>query len=461
MSEKLFKSDNKIETSNSYTIRQIDENLISTYNKMKSIKEQVEDIKSQWKSLQEDVEGFSFAKAVYEGASIRESFQKAIDDLKLEYEDTKSTYNYYKELKHKVLTEAETIIAPNDAIDIDVPYSIKETPISSQFNSNSIENNAISSYTDVEEELAEIIDKEDTEDILQYLFNELVPDSGKADTFAGELVRAIMDLIYNYKQNKYFFYEGDGLERCGSSAQYLIDHGYEDDFAEIIKNIYSIDSSEYENILISIADKIIRDINDNSHYFSERNDIDSRQYNYTDIKEISPIYEYIVEIPENIQELYDDQFNIYDILRYIKDTFDEDGINVTISDIYDSKAGSLSILDVTRDNLDQLKGIFEDSKFWEDYYNDLTSDLEEDLQILHNTLNECDDSYGGLVDIFMQYHEDSNNYRNNPDSYNQVYEILDQYGSEDEDVDILFLRATEEEQKEMIDLIRPKDEYLN
>jgi hypothetical protein len=80
---------------------------------------------------------------------------------------------------------------------------------------------------------------------------------------------------------------------------------------------------------------------------------------------------------------------------------------------------------------------------------------------LHNTLNENSDEDNHLVEIFMQYHEDSKNYENNPSGYEQVYEILDQYGDETEDVDILFKKATEEEQREMIDLIRPKDEFLN
>ena len=220
--------DNKVNTS--ITMRQIDENLISTYNKMKSIKEQVEDIKSQWKSLQEDVAGFSFAKTVYEGNSIKESFQKAIDDLKLEFEDTKSTHNYYKNLKNKILTEAETI-APNDPIDIDTPYEVDQSYSGNEYNNFNNSNDSEKDYNYIARKLPEIIDREETEDVLQYLFNELVPESGKADTLAGELVRAIMDLLYNYKSpKKYVFYEGDGLDRCGSSAQYLIDHGYEEDF---------------------------------------------------------------------------------------------------------------------------------------------------------------------------------------------------------------------------------------
>ena len=80
-------------------------------------------MKSQWKALQEDVECFSFAKALYQGSSIKEGFQKAIDDLKLEFEDARANYNFYKNLKNKILTEAETIAPPSEE------YSMEDTPI--------------------------------------------------------------------------------------------------------------------------------------------------------------------------------------------------------------------------------------------------------------------------------------------------------------------------------------------
>ena len=468
LTESLFNSvkNTDVNSSKTYTMRQIDENLVSSYNKMKFIKEQVEDIKSQWKSLQEDIECFSFAKTLYEGNSIRESFQKAIDDLKLEYEDAKSNYLFYKDLKNKVLTEAEEVIVPNDYSSIeDTPFTInndiKDNEKSSSITTNN--NNDDEDYSYIIDELSEMLNEESVEDILQYLFDELVPESGAASTFAGELVRAIMDLLYNARANKYTFYEGDGLTRCGSSAQYLREHGYEDEFTDIINNVYSLDSRTYLEYLISIADKIVRDIYENPEYLTESNSTNSRQYNYSEIEAISPIRDYIVEIPDKITELYDEYFNVYDILRYIKEIFDEDGIyDYIVGDIFDSKAKSISIEDINGSTLDYLKGLFEDSKFWDDYYDELTSDLEEDLQIIHNTLNEdYDNDSTPLVDIFMQYHEDTNNYTNNPSGYDKVYSILDKYGSEDEDVDKLFSMASEDEQKEMIDLIRPKDEYLN
>ena len=63
-----------------------------------------------------------------------------------------------------------------------------------------------------------------------------------------------------------------------------------------------------------------------------------------------------------------------------------------------------------------------------------------------------------LVDTFMRYHEDENNASRNADGFDKMYEILDKYGDESEDVDVVFMRATPEDQQKMIDLIDPGPE---
>lgn len=63
-----------------------------------------------------------------------------------------------------------------------------------------------------------------------------------------------------------------------------------------------------------------------------------------------------------------------------------------------------------------------------------------------------------LVDTFMRYHEDENNASRNANGFDKMYEILDKYGDESEDVDVVFMRATPEDQQKMIDLINPGPE---
>ena len=60
-----------------------------------------------------------------------------------------------------------------------------------------------------------------------------------------------------------------------------------------------------------------------------------------------------------------------------------------------------------------------------------------------------------LLETFMEYHEDAENYKNNVNGFKKMYEILDQYGEDGERVSIMFSRAPEEDQKRMIELIKP------
>ena len=77
-----------------------------------------------------------------------------------------------------------------------------------------------------------------------------------------------------------------------------------------------------------------------------------------------------------------------------------------------------------------------------------------------DTINQMLEDYdviesSTLLDEFMSYHEDPDNYRSNESGFEKMYEILDKYGTEDEDVDEVFDRATEADQIRMINLIKP------
>lgn len=66
---------------------------------------------------------------------------------------------------------------------------------------------------------------------------------------------------------------------------------------------------------------------------------------------------------------------------------------------------------------------------------------------------------GSMVTEFMRYHDDPDNYSRNQKGFDEMYDILNQYGSEDEDVDTVFVRATPADQKRMLDLITPNAKY--
>lgn len=65
-----------------------------------------------------------------------------------------------------------------------------------------------------------------------------------------------------------------------------------------------------------------------------------------------------------------------------------------------------------------------------------------------------------LVDTFLKYHDDMDNYRSQEGNFDKAYEILDKYGdSDDYDVREAFLKANPDEQNEIVRLITPKAKY--
>ena len=108
------------------TLRQVDENIISCKSKLISLKEQYDELKSTWKALTSDRDSLSFNSSMYGSENITESFNKAVADLKMEYEDTKNTLQYYKDIKNKTLLEAEVTLSKEQTLDPDTPINLRK-----------------------------------------------------------------------------------------------------------------------------------------------------------------------------------------------------------------------------------------------------------------------------------------------------------------------------------------------
>ena len=74
-------------------------------------------------------------------------------------------------------------------------------------------------------------------------------------------------------------------------------------------------------------------------------------------------------------------------------------------------------------------------------------------------INESMDS-DELLELFLKYHEDNDNYIDNKEAFDRMYKILDKYGDEDEDVNKVFVRAPYEDQVKMVNLITPINESI-
>lgn len=138
-------------------------------------------------------------------------------------------------------------------------------------------------------------------------FEELVPSSGKADTKAGELIRAMMRILYRDYNDGDKFNEGYGLETCGPAAAYLIQNDFTDlrDYAEEKheEGMFTDDNDEeYTDFLNSVAEQVITYIEQNPQLLIEPNDEDMLETDTTELKELEPTTDFEVEIPYEVEE---------------------------------------------------------------------------------------------------------------------------------------------------------------
>lgn len=190
MANRAFDNTSKLKSEATLSESEIDNKILECKRTIHSIKEQLEELKKNWTALKEDYKGFSFYKHI--NTDVKESLQKAIDDLKMEYEDTKDALQFYKDLKNKVL----------------------------------LENNVEEHNVDTEKVLTslnESLEEKDISGMFDIIFDAYVPKTGKASTVGGEYARAVSKILYVFYDKGDVFYMGDGLNStAGNAASYLM-----------------------------------------------------------------------------------------------------------------------------------------------------------------------------------------------------------------------------------------------
>ena len=227
------------------TEKELDALILENTNKLISIKTKYDEVKNNWKALREDIESLSMYDRINCGENIKEQFQKAIDDLKLDYRDTKATLDTYKAQKNKLLLEDDR----------------SEDPI-------------IDESEEIIEHLQDIIDTSDIYEVFKYLYNKLVPKSGPANTVAGEIIRALMAIMNGVLRNNQVFYDGEGKDKFGSAFYYLTSKGYTD----ILEDAIGLTGDDYISIIEKAIDKIARDFIYNPELLKTQNMEDYTQF---------------------------------------------------------------------------------------------------------------------------------------------------------------------------------------
>lgn len=98
----------------------------------------------------------------------------------------------------------------------------------------------------------------ETEKKINILFKELVPNVGKSDTVAGEIIRATSRIYYrNYNDGDHIGI-GYGKETCNPAARYLIKNTG-NEIACIIQDIWGAESNHfYEYGLMLLTEAVLK-----------------------------------------------------------------------------------------------------------------------------------------------------------------------------------------------------------
>lgn len=464
------------------TLRQLDENIISCKSKLISIKEQYDELKNTWKALTSDQESLSLSKSMYGSESITESFNKAVADLKMEYEDTKNTLQYYKDIKNKTLLEAEVTLTREQTLDPDTPINLRKMASDAVEKEKKLEADRTRAQKEAKlradaQVLLDQIDSLQRSGLIEdELFSEvlhlLVPDSGKADTVAGEMIRAINKILYRDWNDGDKFYEGYGLETCGPAAAYLMDHGYWDDFERIVDHVtgQDMDDDDYTKAIEEIRDEILDDIQD-LELLSTSNEEDMLDADTSWLEENQPKYEGEIWISEAIQPYVDERLvDSWKLKDYIEDHFSyEQELRDAEVETPWSHYGdtSFNITNLTIDGKNRLEELTRDhlDGFWEDLVNELQEDYpnyfdEDDEEDYDSEEDSVDEAF--LTEAVLMETGDEDNielfaslYSEDNQMKDRVDRILNSYRESDNELAIdLFKKASTPDQERIIELLQ-------
>jgi hypothetical protein len=228
----------------------------------------------------------------------------------------------------------------------------------------------------------------DVEDNLRLLFDNLVPEKGMGETVAGELVRAVMRILYRDWNDGDKFFMGYGLETCGGSAQYLYDMGFSSTISSILDDatLYMDDDYKYTNKIQELAKEVLVHIVENPDLMGELNSTDSRDYHYDDIEAAQPKMDYDFKLPYSVSKYVDyGHINYTDIEEIVESNLNGNGIE--FDSVECSGSGDyVWIYGLNYDDYEELQRfkMYTDSYWeyevseWEDEYGDPDEDDDMD-----------------------------------------------------------------------------------
>ena len=223
-------------------------------------------------------------------------------------------------------------------------------------------------------------------DVLDDIFNDVVPSSGKADSVGGEIVRAMMRILYRDYNDGDVFYDGYGLETAGPSAEYLMDTVEEvsDELKRIVER--ELEDDEYTEALEDATATILHYLVDNSHLFGEPNEEDSRDYDTEYLEENRPLTDVSIDYSDDVHELINyDIISTRDIQQYAEDAISDMGRQNGVRPDVEVYGDYISISEITKEMAKEIES-------W-DFWDGLIEEYGEELENARNSYEDDEDEY--------------------------------------------------------------------
>ncbi len=252
-------------------------------------------------------------------------------------------------------------------------------------------------YSNVETILDQELDKEKkASDVLDMVFDTgIVPGSGKADTKAGEIIRAIMRIIYRYYNDGDKFFEGYGLETAAPSVAYLMDTI--DEVATYVANmfdkLYSYESdAQYNDAIEILADICLHHVQAHFEELMDPNEEDSRDWSGSTLDEIEenqPRYEYDVWGSDDIVVLVENGIlNAWDLKEYVEDMlqWEQSFKDAEVDRPWSHSSTELNITNLTKDGYELIRSWFHNKE--EQFWSELVEQYKDELDAIYNEDSE-------------------------------------------------------------------------
>lgn len=242
----------------------------------------------------------------------------------------------------------------------------------------------------------------------EHVFDVLVPASGKCNSLAGEIIRAINKIEYRWFNDGDRFNEDYGIETCGQPALFLANIEVDDEnpFWDLIIDVDEFeDDDEYERMIENFKDKAIELLKTHNELLAletkDMYDIKMRDVeDFLEDNDLIPKYDYDCSIPDELQAHLekgniDERDLVWEIQSWIENL--GNSTNDVRADSYD-----VYIYDLNKADYDELSSNL--YRWLEQYAEDLTDEygdpFEED-ELEDESEEETDESlieYASLKD---------------------------------------------------------------